>query len=382
VLIHVSTWVDSLIASILSRHGSAWGVPPQGRKPGAVTERPAAKLCYSTAVRILETRFLNDGKGFNHGQAAHLIAIDQPDDFRELLENIRKTDYYDRFYFETHSGLRPRSKVPHFWFIAQLLLDLGAGSALDVGCGRGDVLWFLARRGCRVTGVDFSQDPSGLAWPELRQDLRLGDIREQCELLSDENRSFDTIIGLDVWEHLLPASLSDYIASVSRLARRDSIWFVIIPAFGSDRVFGELFPLEFEENRGAFEQRKPFTHLLVEKLDPPIPAQGHLIWAHSEWWEERFSEQGWVRSLGVERAIHSVFDDLLPPSTRAFYVLERRNEAASRLQRAADRWKASTYRAQLLFKLARDLAFGEISLTGEAPRLLDKFVGRAIPGRL
>jgi SAM-dependent methyltransferase len=329
-------------------------------------------------VRIVESSFLNDGKGFNHGQAANLIAIDRPSDFDQLLENIRRTGYYDRAYFETHSGIRLGKKVPHFWFVAQMLLGLGARSTLEVGCGRGDVLWFLARRGCEVTGIDFSQDLSALAWPELRPRLRLGDIREQGDALAREGRRFDTLVGLDIWEHLLPTALPEYIQSVSRLAGPDALLFMVIPAFGVDRVFGELFPLEFEENRDRFDGREPFDYLLVEKLDPPIPAQGHLIWAHSEWWEQRFRDQGWTRAIEVEKVIHSAFDDLLPPSGRALYLLHRPGEAGERLKRAAERFGARRYRMKMALRMARDLARGEISLTGEVPQLIDKFVGRAI----
>src|SRR6201997_1429135 len=37
--------------------------------------------------------------------------------------------------------------------------DQISGSVLDAGCGTGDTALFLAGRGCKVTGIDFLEEP-------------------------------------------------------------------------------------------------------------------------------------------------------------------------------------------------------------------------------
>ncbi len=97
-------------------------------------------------------------------------------------------------------------------------------------------------------------------------------------------------------------------------------FFFTIPAFGEDKVFGEIFPLELEENREKFNQRLPFDYLNAESTDPAIPAQGHLIWAHSEWWQKQFEQHGLVRSEGLEQLVHQYFDEHLFYVRKSFYI--------------------------------------------------------------
>jgi SAM-dependent methyltransferase len=288
-------------------------------------------------MRLHETKFLNDGRGFNHGQSATLIEVDGPADYDALLSNIVSTGYYDSAYFETHSGYKPGKRVAHFVFVAELALALRPRRALEVGCGRGDVLSLLIQRGVEVTGVDFSQAAAAQAWPELVGHLRLGELSEVCRALRDEGQRFDLVLGFDIWEHLHPARLEAAIASAVGCASDDALFFFVVPAFGDDAVFGESFPLEFEQNRAAFEAREPFRFLLAERTSPPIPASGHLVWAHTQWWERTFAAQGLVRLPELERPFHRAFDRALPHSVRSFYLFRRATAAATARAAALER---------------------------------------------
>jgi SAM-dependent methyltransferase len=305
-------------------------------------------------MQIIPSRYLDDGKGYNQGQAAQLIAIEQTSDYDTLLGNILRTGYYDQHYFEVHSGISRAFRVPHFWLLAQACRALDPGQTLDVGCGRGDLLSFLHPTGTAVAGMDFSEDIQRTAWPELHGQLYTGDIREGCAMLSRSGRRFDLVLGTDIWEHLHPDALGGYLDSVCGLGSDDAVFFFVVPAFGHDRVFGELFPLEFGENREDFDARRPFRYLLAEKVDPAIPASGHLIWAHTEWWEARFAERGLFRDVAAEKAFHRAFDDCLPASVRAVYLLTRGPGATSRLRAAERRWSAPTHRARLLAQLGAE----------------------------
>jgi len=302
------------------------------------------------AVRLVQTRYLNNGAGFNRGQPATLIQIEKPEDYDTLLENILRSGYYDGAYFERQSGyrtvagllrerprLRPLSIPRHFWFVAEMVRWLGPRSVLEVGCGRADVLALLAWRGVEVLGTDFSPALQEQVWPELREHMRWGDFAEVCLKLKEEGRRFDTLCAFDIWEHVHPAALERYIQALAQVATDDALFLCIIPAFGKDRIFGEQFPLEFEENRARFEAEEVFDFLLAERVEPIIPASGHLIWAHTRWWERRFAAHGLHREEALERVLHAHFDKYLSHSVRAFFVLSKRTEgSAARVARALE----------------------------------------------
>ena len=279
-------------------------------------------------MRLIKTRWLGDESGAEHT----LIEIERESDFDELCRNMAQTKYYDRSYFHQTSGYKPGRHVAHFWLVAELLALLRPSRALDVGCGRGDLLSLLARHGIDVQGIDFSEDALRMAWPEMAGRIALGDLLQVCAGWKG-TRSFDLLLGLDIWEHLHPAQLAASIRAVSDLGTRDALAFFVVPAFGADRSFGEQFPLEFEENRAAFESRAPFRFLTAEVLEPPIPVSGHLIWAHAQWWEQQFEAQGWRRVLDFDPVLHGVFDPLLPHSVRSFFVFRKdTDEAAARVR--------------------------------------------------
>lgn len=331
-------------------------------------------------MKLLESRYLADGKLYNHGQETTLIQVEAPEDYDALLHNILSTGYYDRAYFESHSGLREERKVPHFWALAELLRGLRPRSVLDVGCGRGDVLSLLEPHGIEVTGIDFSEDIRSAVWPNVREHYLAGDFAERCRELAQQCRRFDTLCAFDIWEHLLPRRLHDYISALVSVASDDALFVFVIPAFGPDRVFGEQFPLEVEENRARFEAREPFEFLIAERGEPPIPASGHLLWAHTEWWERQFLQHGLERLPEVERRLHPVFDPFFPHSVRSFYVFCKDRRAVERRTRLLLPGPARLHRARMLARLLEDLHQRRITFSGEGRELLRKTVLSLAPG--
>lgn len=277
-------------------------------------------------MKLVDARFLDDGKAYNHGQPCTLIELERPEDAGALLENILRTGYYDGAYFAAHSGYERGKLVPNFWFIAELARALHPRRVLEVGCGRGDVLHLLQRSGVEVAGVDFSADACAQAWPGLEGKLEHGELSQVC---AKRAQPVDLLLGFDIWEHLLPERLDASIAAAVANLTEDGLAYFVVPAFGRDDVFGEPFPLEFELNRAAHEAHQPYRYLRAERLDPPIPASGHLIWADTTWWEARFAAHGLVRLRALERELHGFFDPLLVESNRSFYFFRRDTQAAN-----------------------------------------------------
>ena len=281
-------------------------------------------------MRILESHYLNDGRLFNDGRAATLIQIQDPSDYDLLLDNIANSGYYGEEYFQRNLSHQSGQIKHENLSLAEIVHLLNPGSLLELGCGWGDVLYLLSLAGHEdILGLDISQEAAQSAPAELRGKIQVGGLLESCRDLTSQGRRFDTIAGFDIWEHLHPDQLSTHIAALNDIATDDAVMFFIIPAFGTDRVFGEKHPLEFEENRPAFDERRPFDFLMAESLDPPIPNLGHLIWAHSEWWEEQFKAQGLHRAEELEQGLHRLFDPYLFRAQQSFFVLSRETEAAA-----------------------------------------------------
>ncbi len=286
-------------------------------------------------MQIIDSHLLNDGKRLNDGSQARLIKIEDPGDFDVLVRNIDETGYYKSAYFETKIGYDgyqlKRENLP----VASMAYCLNPRRVLELGCGRGDVLLLLELAGVEdVMGIDLSPDLAEHLPPELKEKVLVGDILDFASQMDKSTGEPDLVMAFDLWEHLHPARLDEYIKAVDRLASEDALFFFIVPAFGEDRVYGEPFPLQFEENRRDFDAGDPFTYLMAEPGDPPIPINGHLIWAPGSWWEAQFEQIGWVRETTIETSLHSFFDPYLSSAQLSFYLYRKGSRTAEQRTRA------------------------------------------------
>lgn len=284
-------------------------------------------------MRIIGSHYLNDGKGENDGRPVNLIKIEHPSDYDVLLENIVNSNYYDGAYFDGHiyggGALLKRDTLLQA-AIAYLLLP---ESVLEFGCGRGDFILLLnLLKVGTVRGIEVSRHAIERAWPGLAKKFDIGDILRVSQCYIKKGQKFDTFCAFDIWEHLHPLRLADYVETMVKLSTDDAIFYFIVPAIGEDQVFGEVFPLEFEENRESFNKRELSPHLILEATDPVIPVNGHLIWAHTEWWQQKFECQGLKRVPTLEIPIHHYFGDQLPYALKTFFIFRRdTREAVTRL---------------------------------------------------
>jgi len=100
------------------------------------------------------------------------------------------------------------------------LLDVRAGaSVLDVGFGRGELLYHCAKRGAEVAGVDYSACAYGIAKNYLREfpeaDLRIAD----CRQLPFPSNRFDRVMAGDVIEHLRPGDAITMLQEMYRVLK-------------------------------------------------------------------------------------------------------------------------------------------------------------------
>jgi hypothetical protein len=278
-------------------------------------------------MKLHQSHYLDDGLGFNHGQDVTVIEIERDDDYVEILDHIIDTDFYGRHYLARRSGQVDDRLTAHFWWVAEMAAALKPRRIVEFGCGRGDVLRILQQqRRVDVLGIDFGTAADTMLWPTLAEGFRSGSV---LDVLRDWNEApYDVACGFDIWEHLLPQTLDETVERMIEHSTDDALFLFVIPAFGRDDVFGEQFPLELEENRGAFDERAPFRFLVTDHTDEKVPAAGHLTWAHTDWWQNLFTSHGLVRVGDIERRMHAVADVHVPDSVKTFYVFRRDTAAA------------------------------------------------------
>lgn len=91
--------------------------------------------------------------------------------------------------------------------------DREPGSVLDVGCGEGNFLGQMARRGWAVTGVDFDADAVEAARRAHRIDVRVGTV----DTMIDTGMTFDVVTASHVIEHV--PDPAEFLAKCRRLLR-------------------------------------------------------------------------------------------------------------------------------------------------------------------
>lgn len=138
------------------------------------------------------------------------------------------------------------------------------GHVLDIGCGRGSLLFQLQRRGWRATGTEMSETSARYAREDLHLDVRTGDLHEL-----HVDGPFDLVILWHVLEHIPdPAAL---LHAVSRLLRPGGTLLVAVPNFGSfEARLGQAgwFHLDVPRHVNHFTPRSLGRMLEAEHLAP------------------------------------------------------------------------------------------------------------------
>lgn len=87
---------------------------------------------------------------------------------------------------------------------------------LDVGCGPGFLMLFLAELGVEVEGIDFSPSSRDLAPPAVRDRILIGDVADTHV----PERSFDLVVCREVLEHLTVLQVRRTVAQLCRASSR------------------------------------------------------------------------------------------------------------------------------------------------------------------
>ena len=121
----------------------------------------------------------------------------------------------------------PRDYAEHIESLEKALTNHGpaTGRALEIGCGAGNISLWLAERGYRVTGVDFS--PTALEWAQElcgeRVELLHSDVTTLSELADG---SFDLVIDGHCLHWIIGDDRARVLASVNRVLEPNGFFHV------------------------------------------------------------------------------------------------------------------------------------------------------------
>ena len=155
----------------------------------------------------------------------------------------RKVDpsLYTKNYFECHcrgqdrvTGLETGELHPIFSRALNAAGLKGRERILDYGFGRGELLYYCARIGCEVTGIDVSEAACELAREtlailpeEARRKIELK--ASSVEQIRPAEESYDVIFMIDVFEHLYDWELDLLLPKFYRALKKDGRLIIQTP---------------------------------------------------------------------------------------------------------------------------------------------------------
>lgn len=159
-----------------------------------------------------------------------------------LIENIKEqnakfydteAESYDRSRYSTRRGAR----VDRFQKrVLDSYLDtgeLGGSSVLEVGCGTGRFLPFMANKGCSVTGIDISEEMLKVAMTRIAisesKDITL--LLNDADSIPAEKNSFDIVYSILVI-NLLP-NFEDVFKEINRVIKPNGSFIFSVPFLDS-----------------------------------------------------------------------------------------------------------------------------------------------------
>lgn len=156
-------------------------------------------------------------------------------DFRKVIKgktSANMKDSYDRLYFENMVGSKElaneyfASKGLHSTVYTQKPIELAniklGDRVIDVGCGRGEIVFQTAKAGAISTGIDFSESAIEIAlgtskYHDKEMQSRTRFICGDATNIGLEGESFDKAFLLDVVEHVSKKELLRILKEIRRV---------------------------------------------------------------------------------------------------------------------------------------------------------------------
>ncbi|MBD1869711.1 methyltransferase domain-containing protein [Leptolyngbya sp. FACHB-671] len=181
-------------------------------------------------------------------------------------------DYYAKDYsgFETYRRNKgKRLQDPRLQAIATISSLKAKGSALDIGCGSGELTYYFARQGFKTTAIDNSADAIQLAVKCFDEaEHLLADVQFLCDNACTVplQVQYDLAVASDVIEHLSPDEVDTLYQKVAKHLKPDGL-FVL-------HTFPNLWYYKYE-----YPRRRKIAASVGAYL-PPEPNTSYGLWMH------------------------------------------------------------------------------------------------------
>lgn len=123
--------------------------------------------------------------------------------------------------------LNPQEDMPE---IAKIFKERGIKKVLDLGCGSGRHMVYLAKHGFEVYGIDIA--PKGIEitkkWikqEKLKANFKIGNIYKK---LPYPNNFFDALISIHVMHHEKISNIRKLIKEIERILKPEGLVFIIL----------------------------------------------------------------------------------------------------------------------------------------------------------
>jgi len=127
---------------------------------------------------------------------------------------------------------KPQEDIPK---IVKLFREKGVKKALDLGCGSGRHIVYLAKHGFEVYGIDIAPKGIGItkSWlkkEKLKARLKIGNIYKK---LPYPNNFFDALISIQVLNHNRIGNIRKLIKEIERILKPEGLIFITVSRRGS-----------------------------------------------------------------------------------------------------------------------------------------------------
>jgi 2-polyprenyl-3-methyl-5-hydroxy-6-metoxy-1,4-benzoquinol methylase len=128
---------------------------------------------------------------------------------KKKLRQVKSFDLEDESFFK-HINLR----------FKKMLGNIEGKKVLDIGCGRGNLSFYLAQKGAKVIGIDLSKNFINYCKDQLKDsNLNLDFIVMNAQIPDFEDKTFDVIVGSRIIHHL--PDIESFFRECKRLLKKD-----------------------------------------------------------------------------------------------------------------------------------------------------------------
>lgn len=168
-------------------------------------------------------------------EAENIKAIVKPD--------LYTTGYYlsdNEGYEEYQKGLE-NNIHKKFTDVLEIACPKPGQKILDIGCGRGELLYYCARRGAQVLGIDYSVDAITIAretigkLPEHQRTFARADVGNVTDYNFPD--TYDSIFMLEIFEHMHDWQLHETFARLKDILHKDGMILITTPNYLYEKYF-------------------------------------------------------------------------------------------------------------------------------------------------